>query len=119
MIGLRFRLIAFALCTSVAGTAHSAELNRIPLSLVERTTEPTTAPSARFNFRLVADQAGLDRLTQAPLRRSGMIASTEVAPNTTLGFGLVRSAPKRTSDLRPGPRGAGSRKAAVSFQLKF
>jgi hypothetical protein len=99
----------------VAGTAHSAEPNSIPLSL----TEPTTAPSVRFNFRLVADQAGLDRMTQAPLRRSGMVASTEVAPNATLGFGLVRSAPKRTSDLRPGPRGAGSRKAAVSFQLKF
>jgi hypothetical protein len=112
---LTLRLIALALCTLVAGTAHSAELNSVPLSL----SQPPTAPSPRLDFRLVADQAGLDRITQEPLRRSGMIASTEVAPNATLGFGLVRSTPKRMSDLRPGPRGSGSRKAAVSFQLKF
>jgi hypothetical protein len=112
---LKFRLIALALCALVTANAEAAELNTVPLSL----SEAQTSRAARLNFRLVADQASFERLTQAPLRRSGMIASTEIAPNATLGLGFTRSGSKRMSDDRPGSGGSASRKAAVSFQLRF
>jgi hypothetical protein len=80
----------------------------------------TRAPhSPRLDFRLVAEGGGFDRVTQAPVRRSGLIASTDIAPNAAVGFGFVRSNSRRSGELRPGLPAAGSRKAAVSFQLKF
>jgi hypothetical protein len=103
------------LCPLIAAPAHANELQGNALSLAA----PKGPQPPRLNFRLVADGNGVDRLTQEPLRRSGMIASTEVAPNASLGFGFVRSSPKRSSEMQPGLRATGSRKAAVSFQLKF
>ena len=70
--------------------------------------------SPAFNIRLVGDRQN----RSARVGDAGMIASTNVAPNATLGIGLLKTAPRKSNDWRLGTRYS-PRKAAVNFQLKF
>jgi hypothetical protein len=107
-------LTAVAMGTlALVGRADAAPRHSGPLTIRD---VPTT-PQPRLNFRLVRDPD----LAPDPVRHSGMIATTEIAPNATLGFGILKAAPKRPGPgewrLEPGaPR---SRKAAVSFDFRF
>lgn len=81
------------------------------------TSEPGEPRPASLNFRLVQD-ADFD---PAPVHHSGMIAQTRVMPNATIGVGILKAAPKKlgSGDWRQDSGAPRSRKAAVSFQLKF
>ena len=105
---MRYLPLALALgSAAMAGQAHASEPATAPIILDETKSKP-----AGVNFRLVPDR----RRGAASVGQSGMIASTRVAPNATLGLGL---APKRTTDWRAGAREGRSRKPSVNFQLKF
>ena len=105
---MRYLPLALALGSAVtAGQAYAGEPPTAPIVLKEPQSKP-----AGVNFRLVPDRTR----GGAWVGRSGMIASTRVAPNATLGLGL---APKRTTDWRAGARERPSRKPSVNFQLKF
>lgn len=80
-------------------------------------SEPREPRAPRLNFRLVQDPD----FDPAPVHHSGMIARTQVMPNGTLGIGLLKATPKKlgSGDWRPENGAPRSRKAAVSFQLKF
>lgn len=80
-----------------------------------RDSAPLSKP--RLNLRIVRDPD----FSPEPVHNSGMIAQTEVAPNATLGFGILKAAPKRpgTGDWRLEPGAPRSRKAAVSFDFRF
>ena len=75
------------------------------------------APKVRLNLRLVRDPD----LAPDPVRHSGMIAQTQIAPNATLGFGILKAAPKRPGpgEWRLDPAAPRSRKAAASFDFSF
>ena len=108
---MRYLPFALALGSAVVGHAHAAEPAKSPISV----SEPQAAKPVRINFRLVPDRRG----GPASVSRSGMAVSTKVAPNATVGLGLLSAAPKRTSDWRNGVRGKRPRKPSVNFQLKF
>ena len=56
-----------------------------------------------------------------PVHHSGIVGETEIAPNATIGIGLLRARPKKpgSGDWRLDSDAPRSRKAAVSIQLKF
>ena len=72
---------------------------------------------ARLKFRLVQEPV----IASRPIHNSGMIAQTEVAPNTALGVGLFKSTARKldAGEWRLDGRSAGSRKAAVRLLFKF
>ncbi|MFL6751785.1 MAG: hypothetical protein ACJ8D5_04275 [Sphingomicrobium sp.] len=106
LTGLAFGLL-------LAGAAHAGPQPVISWSV----SEPQTEQPRRLNFRVVRD----DIEATGPVHNSGMVAETEVAPNATLGLGLLRAAPKKlgSGDWRTENGASHSRKAAVRLQLKF
>lgn len=97
----------------MADRADAAPRHTPPASV--RDSAPLSKP--RLNLRIVRDPD----FSPEPVHNSGMIAQTEVAPNATLGFGILKAAPKRpgTGDWRLEPGAPRSRKAAVSFDFRF
>jgi hypothetical protein len=81
------------------------------------TVQPHGSQHRPLDLRLVDDP----NFSPSIVRHSGMIAGTDVAPNASLGVGLLKGAPKSfgIGDTRPDGRTRGSRKAAVAFVLKF
>ena len=79
---------------------------------------PPASSGQRLNFRLVQDNLYDSRPITV---RSGMIASAEVAPRTTIGVGIIKAPSRRTNvtDPRIDSRGTASRRAAVTFQFRF
>ncbi len=78
--------------------------------------QPERHAHRSVSFRLVQDR----EFDPDPVHHSGIVAQTEVAPNATVGIGLLRSKPKTLSGDWTSDTGAPrSRKAAVSFLLKF
>jgi len=81
-----------------------------------RTSQPESHAHRSVSFRLVEDRD----FDPGPVHHSGIVAQTAVAPNASVGIGLLRSRPKKPSGdwtLDSGARS--SRKTAVSFLLKF
>jgi hypothetical protein len=74
-------------------------------------------PGPRLNFRLVADPEP----STSPVHNSGMIAQTNITPDAVIGFGLLKTAVKKPGSGEWGQEGSGprSRKAAVTFKLRF
>ena len=107
---MRHWLLAVALNGALAGGAYAQS----PWSLA---AEPAPTERQRFNFRLVEDAVFDPR----PIHNSGMIAQTQVAPNATLGIGLLKAAPRKpgAGEWRVDNGAPRSRKAAVSFRLRF
>lgn len=84
-------------------------------SLAPPEAESRQRPSLKF--RIVQDPIEDPRR----VHNSGVIAQTEIARGTTLGFGLLRASPKKLGSGdwhldRGAPR---SRKAAIRLQWKF
>ena len=106
-------VLAIGLCPLLAGAAHAGPQPGAPFSV--RESEPVHKP--KLNFRLVQDPIS----DPAPVHNSGMVAQTEVAPNATVGVGLLKSSPKKygSGDWRVENGMPRSRKAAVTLQLKF
>ena len=79
--------------------------------------EPRSGNPPRLNFRLVEDPV----FAPGPVHNSGMIAQTPVAPNASIGIGLLKAAPRKpgSGEYRQENGPTGSRKAAVRFVLKF
>ena len=107
------RWLAVMAVLALAPTAAEAvELRPGPDANAQRPAPP------RLNFRLVQDNLYQSR---SP-RRSGMIASTDIAPGTTIGVGIIKAPSRRSSvtgDWRLDSRGAVSRRAAVTFEFRF
>lgn len=104
---------AWILVPLAAFPAHSAPLQVNPIVV----PEPRSERTPRFNFRIVEDPV----FAPGPIHHSGMIAQTPVAPNASLGFGLLKVAPRKpgSGEFRQEHGATGSRKAAVRFTLKF
>lgn len=106
------RWLAFCVmnCVAVSGGAQAASFERAPASAAE-------SIRPKLNFRLVEEA----RYSSRPIHNAGMIASTDVAPNAAVGVGLFKSTQRKldAGEWRHDGRAAGSRKAAVRFQLKF
>jgi hypothetical protein len=73
--------------------------------------------AVRPNLRLV-QQPPFD---PAPTRQSGMIISTQVTPDSSIGLGLFNVTPKKLNgaDYRIDGRTPRSRKVGVSFRMRF
>jgi hypothetical protein len=97
----------------MAGQAHAGPQDH-PLT-------GAAQPDGRFHrgigFRLVQDPA----FDPDPVHHSGIVGETEIAPNATIGIGLLRARPKKpgSGDWRLDSGAPRSRKAAVSILLKF
>ena len=96
-----------------AGPAYSASL---PLSSIG-VPEPKVERLPALKFRIVEDPV----FAPGPTHNSGMIAHTPVAPNASIGVGLLKASPRKlgTGEFRQENGPPGSRKAAVRFVLKF
>jgi len=93
-------------------TAQGLDMQRGP------SAQPSHSAAPRVNFRIVQDNLYQSRSSH----RSGMIASTDVAPGTTVGVGIIKTPSRRSNaagDWRLDSRGAVSRRAAVTFQFRF
>jgi hypothetical protein len=101
-------------CLLTPATAGQAQM-LIGKPLVPRDSLRATVRAP--NLRLV-QQSPLD---PAPTRQSGMIISTEVAPNSMIGLGLFNVSPKKLNggDYRIDGRTPKSKKVGVSFKLRF
>lgn len=110
---MRHVLAGLAFGLLLAGAAHAGPQSPISWSVGRAETEQPR----RLNFRLVRD----DIEAPGPVHNSGMLAETEIAPNTTVGLGLLKAAPKKlgSGDWRTENGTSHSRKAAVRIQLKF
>ena len=110
---MKHGLVLLALLIALPGAAYAGPQPSGRLSI----TEP--APKARpaLNFRLVRDS----EFDPDPIHNSGMIAQTEIAPNATVGFGLLKAAPKKrgSGEWKLDDSAPRSRKAAVSLRIKF
>ena len=91
--------------------AQAMDSYRGPPAQVEQPNSP------RVNFRIIQDNLYGARST----RWSGMIASTEVAPRTIVGVGIIKAPSRRsnTPDWRIDSRASASRRAALTVQFRF
>ena len=104
---------AWMLMPLAAVPAHSAPLSQGSIIV----PEPKSERPAFLKFRIVEDPV----FAATPLHNSGMIAQTPVAPNATIGVGLLKVSPRRagSGEFRQERGTPASRKAAVRFVLKF
>lgn len=105
-------LVLFASAVALATQARADPQPVRPF----KTSQPESHAHRSVSFRLVADR----EFDPAPVHHSGIIGQTAVAPNASIGIGLLSSRPKKPSGnwtLDNGPRS--SRKTTVSFLLKF
>lgn len=106
-------LLTLVVLTPLTGATQAAAQTASPLL----TRDPPVERKPTLNLRLVDDRD----FDSGQVQHSGMIGETEVMPNATLGFGLLKTAPKKVGigDERPDSGAPRSRKAAIRFQLKF
>lgn len=104
---------ALILAPIAAEPAHTAPLSVDSIIV----PEPNAERLPGLKFRIIEDPV----FAPNPVHNSGMIAQTPVAPNASIGIGLLKASPRKsgTGEFRPEPRTQGSRKAAVRFILKF
>ena len=107
------RALIWLASVAVFGAEANAAPQRGPsLTLAQ----PASQAHRSVSFRLVQDR----EFDPYPVYHSGIIAQTQVAPNATVGFGLLKSRPKKPSGEWTLDGGAPrSRKAALNFLLKF
>lgn len=106
------RWLAPVACILLPAAAAAAEpMSSLGRPLVEA---PKSRPAP--DFRLV-QQSPLD---PAPIRESGMVMNTQVAPNTSVGIGLFKVT-KRSglTDWRPDNRAPKSRKIGIGLKMRF
>jgi len=103
-------LAAFA-CMAVPAAAGAQSMRSLPGPLDDA---PKSRPAP--NFRLVQESP----VDPSPMRHSGMIMNTEVAPNTTFGLGFFKVTKKSGfMDWRPDSRAPSSRKVGVGIKVRF
>lgn len=103
-------LVAFAAGMAVAGAAQAGPLRN---SLFIADALPPASPT--LGFTLVQDSL----FDPAPVHHSGLVTRTDIAPNATLGLGLIKSSPKSPSGEWNRDGAHRSRKGLISFLLKF
>lgn len=110
---MRHGFIVLASAMVAAGQAHGEPHPQALLS----TPGPDRHAHRSVGFRLVQDSP----FDPDPVYHSGIVGQTEIAPNTTIGVGLLRARPKKpgSGDWRFDSGAPRSRKAAVSIMLKF
>lgn len=110
---MKYGLVAFALSIGLPGAAYAGPQPNGRLSI----SEPRPHARPAINFRLVQD----GEFDRGPVHNSGMVAQTEVGPNATLGFGILKAAPRKpgSGEWKLDNGAPRSRKAAISFRLRF
>lgn len=110
---MKNRVIAIVLGIALAETAHAGP--QAGPGLLTGEARPHAKPT--LNFRLVSDS----EFDPGPVHNSGMVAQSQIAPNATVGIGLLKAAPKQpgSGDWKLDNGVRHSRKAAVSFRLRF
>ena len=108
---MKHGLIVFASAMTLAGAAHAGP-RPFPLSV----TQPKSHAPRTVSFRLVQDA----QFDPAPVYHWGIVAQADVAPNATVGIGLLRAKPKKLSgDWDTNSGASHSRSAKVDFLLRF
>jgi hypothetical protein len=83
------------------------------------TSPPRTRPATdrTVNFRLLQDTV----LDTTPVHHSGMAAQTNLAPNASVGVGMISVSSRRAAsgDWRNDARFPRSKKVAIKLTLKF
>jgi hypothetical protein len=81
------------------------------------TAQPQAHAHRNVSFRLVQDPES----DSGPVHHWGVVAQTELAPNMSIGIGLLKSKPRKlgSGDWRLESGAPHSRKAAVDVLLKF
>ena len=79
--------------------------------------QPQTHAHRSVSFRLVQDP----EFAPDPVHHSGIVAETGIAPNASIGFGLLKSRSRKpgSGDWRLESGAPRSRKGAVTVLLKF
>jgi hypothetical protein len=110
---MKYWLAMAGLAAAFAATAQAQPMRLDPAPAVKA----DEAQQSALKFRFVADATTDPR----PVRNSGMIVHTEVAPQTSLGIGLFNTTPKKPGggDYRIDGRTPKSRKVGVSLRVKF
>ena len=78
---------------------------------------PEKHQNRNLSLQIIEDPA----VGQEPIHNSGMIAQTQVMPGGVLGVGILKAAPNKfgAGEWRADPGAPRSRKAAVTFKLRF
>jgi hypothetical protein len=104
-------LFASILIAGMAGGAYAG-----PLRANLLTSEPRQHMRPSWAFTIVQDS----QFDPDPVHHSGIVTRTDIAPNASVGLGVLRSAPKRPSGEWKVQNGAPRpRKGLVSFLLRF
>lgn len=103
-------LIVFASALALAGQAHAGSKPFLD------TAQPRNHVHRSISFRLVEDP----QYDREPVYHWGIVAQTEIAPNATLGIGLLRAKPKKLSGDWNADNGAPhSRNTKIDFLFRF
>ena len=103
-------LTAFA-CMLVPAAAGAQSMSGLSPRLDDA---PKTRPAP--SFRIVQESP----VDPSPIRHSGMIMNTEVAPNATFGLGFFKVTKKSGfMDWRPDSRAPKSRKVGIGVKVRF
>jgi hypothetical protein len=106
------RWLTFLACMTLPAGAAGAQ----HMSSLVRPLDDTAKTAPHPNFRILAPVP----LDPGPIRQSGMVVDTSVAPNATLGLGLFSVTKKRGfADWRPDTSAPKSRKVGVGFKMRF
>lgn len=110
---MRHGFLVLASAIVIAGQAHAGPQAGPSLSAPRADKHAHRA----IGFRLVEDPI----FDPDPVHHSGIVGQTEIAPNATLGIGLLKAKSKKpgSGDWRLDSGAPRSRKAAVSLTLKF
>ena len=109
---MKLGLILFASAMAFAGEARAGP--QLVGSLI--TAESPRHAHRSVSFRLVEDP----EFDPGPVHHYGIVGSTQIAPNATVGVGVLKSRPKKPSGDWKFDNGAPHpRKVAVDFVLRF
>ena len=110
-------ILGFVLTSVAVGPATAQSILSSPFATTNR-DPPLSVSQRNFSFR-VNEVIGADGSRR---KRTAIIAGVEVAPDTTIGFGLFNSMPKargRGPDPRLDELAKKSRRAAVGMTFRF
>ena len=101
--------LAFAMALATGAGAKPLDFHALP--------PPDRHHGRNFSVQIIRDPV----VDQKPVHNSGMLAQTQVMPGGVLGVGILKAAPNKfgAGEWRADPGAPRSRKAAVTFKLRF
>jgi hypothetical protein len=101
--------LTFILALATGAGAKALDFHALPA--------PEKHHNRNFSVQIIEDPV----VDQKPVHNSGMVAQTQVMPGGVLGVGILKAAPNKfgAGEWRADPGAPRSRKAAVTFKLRF